>query len=298
MGLQELSKELAAAIEASKASVVRVEGRRRTPSSGTVWAADGLIVASHHAVDVEADVPVGLADGRTVSAAIVGRDPGSDLALLRVAETGLVPARWSETGDVRLGNFVVGLSRPGRLLRAQLGIVSAVSEGWRAPSGRRLERYIESDLALHPGFSGGLLLGAEGRALGVTTAGLLRGVSLVVPTEAVRRVVEALLSTGRMRRGYLGIGTQPIALTSDLRGRVEQQSALIVLSVQPDSPAAKAGLLLGDVLLKAAGEPLTHPAALLPLLDEERVGRELDLELLRAGQPTSLTIVVGERSAP
>ncbi len=296
MVLQELSRDLAATVEGSAASVVRVEGRRRAPSSGVVWTADGLIVASHHAIETEGEVPVGLADARTVTAAVVGRDPGSDLALLRVGGKDLVPARWSTTSGVRLGEIVVGLSRPGRALRAQLGVVSAVAEGWRAPSGGRLERYLESDLALHPGFSGGLLLGADGTALGVNTAGLLRGTSLAAPAETVRRVVEALLSAGRVRRGYLGIGTQPVALTADLSARFEQPSALIVLSVQPESPAAKAGLLLGDVLLAAAGERLTDPAALLPLLDEERVGRELRLELLRAGQPASLTIVVGERS--
>ena len=295
MTLQELSLDLAAKIEASAACVIRVEGRRR-PSSGTVWSADGLIVAGNHAVDLEQDVPIGLADGSTATAAVVGRDAGTDIVLLRASETHLAPVRWSGTSDVRLGHAVIGLSRPGRALRAQLGIVSALADAWRSSSGGRLERYLESDLALHPGFSGGPLLGADGAALGINTAGLLRGTSLAVPAETVRRVVEALLSTGRLRRGYLGIGTQPIALPPDLRARVEQPSALIVLSVQPDSPAARAGVELRDVLLKGGGESLTHAAALLPLLDEERVGSELKLELLRAGQAVTVTIVVSERA--
>jgi len=294
--IETLSGELAAVVEANGASVVRVEGRPRGASSGVVWSAEGVIVASHHAVDVEEEVPIGLADGRTVQAKVVGRDPGRDLVVLRAEAQGLVPARWASS-EARVGRLVLGLSRPGRAIRAQLGIVSASAGPWRAPSGGRLERYLESDLRLHPGFSGGLLVGADGAALGANTAGLLRGTSLAVPAETVRRVVEAVLARGRVRRGYLGIGTQPVALTPDLRGRLGQPSALIVLSVQPESPAARAGLLLGDVLLKAGGDPLTHPSALLPSLDEERVGQEVSLEVLRAGQGLSLPVVVGERTS-
>jgi len=299
MGLQELSRELSALVEAAAASVVRVEGegRRRTPSSGVVWSEDGVVVATHHAVDTDEGIPVGLADGRVAEAGVVGRDPGSDLVVLRIATSGLSPARWSATDTARTGQLVVGLSRPGRAVRAHLGILSATVEGWRAPSGSRLERYLESSIGLQPGFSGGLVLGADGAAIGVNTAGLLRGASLAVPAETVRRVVEALLAGRGVRRGFLGIGTQPIALTPDLRARLGQPQALLVLSVQPDTPAARAGLLLGDVLLKAGGEPLSHPAALLPHLDEEQVGRSLPLEVLRAGEVLSVTVVVGERGA-
>jgi S1-C subfamily serine protease len=294
--LESLSGELAAVVESAAPAVVRVEGRRRTPSSGVVWSADGAIVTSHHAVDTDEEVPVGLADGRTVRARVVARDPGSDLALLRLEATGLVPPRWGDTAAARPGVLVLGLSRPGRSLRARLGVLSAVSSEWRTPSGARLERYLESDLALHSGFSGGLLVGADGAALGVNTAGLMRGAPLAVPTESVRRVVDALLAHGRMRRGYIGIGTQTIVLTPDLRSHAGQGAALIVLSIQTDSPAARAGLLVGDVLLRAGEERLTHPAALLPALDEEHVGRELALSLLRAGEERSVTVVIGERA--
>ncbi|HXY39239.1 MAG TPA: trypsin-like peptidase domain-containing protein, partial [Vicinamibacteria bacterium] len=241
--------------------------------------------------------PIGLQGGRVVEAGVVGRDPGSDLVVLRASTSGLAAVRWGGSDTARTGQLVVGLSRPGRAVRAQLGILSATVEGWRAPSGARLERYIESSIGLQPGFSGGLLLGPDGTAIGLNTAGLLRGTSLAVPAETVRRVVEALLAGRGVRRGFLGIGTQPIALTPDLRARLGQVSALLVLSVQPDTPAARAGLLLGDVLLKAGGEPLSHPAALLPHLDEEQVGRPLPLEVLRAGEARSLTVVVGERGA-
>ena len=293
--LVELSGELEAVVEKAAPSVVRVEGRRRSASSGVAWSADGVIVASHHAVDAEDGVPIGLHDGRTVTARVVGRDPASDLAVLRAEATGLVVPQWDEGRAPRVGHLVVGLSRPGRSARARLGIVSTVAGEWRTPAGGRLESYLETDIDPHPGFSGGLLLAADGRAIGATTAGLLRGAGMAVPAASLRRVVEALLTRGRMRRGWLGIGTQPVALGPDLRPRLGQATALLVLSVQPDSPAARAGLLLGDVLLRAGEERLTGPAALLPALDEDRVGHELRLRVLRAGEERDATIVVGER---
>jgi S1-C subfamily serine protease len=295
--LASLSAELSGVVATLGPSVVRVEGRRRAASSGVVWSEDGVVVASHHAVDFDENVPMGLADGRGATAKVVGRDPGTDLAVLRVEASGLVPARWTAAGP-RVGELVVSLSRPGRSARARLGIVSAAGGEWRAPSGERLESYLETDVALHPGFSGGLLASVSGEALGVNTAGLLRGVSLAVPEAAVKRVVEALLSRGRVVRGWLGIGTQPVALPADLRSRLGQPAGLIVLSVQPDGPAARAGLLLGDVLLRAGEEKITSPAALLPCLDADRVGQVLALSVLRAGEERSLTATVAERETP
>jgi len=295
--LVDLSGELAAAVESAAPSVVRVEGRRRLASSGVVWSADGVIVASHHAVDAEDGVPVGLHDGRTVAARVVGRDPGRDLAVLRAEAAGLAVPRWDDGPSPRVGHLVLGLSRPGRSARARLGVVSAVAGEWRTPAGDRLESYLETDIGPHPGFSGGLLLGAAGSAIGVTTAGLLRGAGMAVAAASLRRLVGALLARGRVRRGWLGIGTQPVALGPELGARLGQATALLVLSVQPGSPAAKAGLLLGDVLLRAREERLTGPAALLPALDEEGVGRELALRILRAGEERDATVVVGEREA-
>jgi serine protease DegQ len=295
--LSRISDELAGVVERAAPSVVRVEGSRRRPSSGVVWSADGVVVACHHSVDADEEVPVGLPDGGTVAAKVAGRDPGTDLVALRIEASGLVPPRWSDAAAARPGELVVGLRRPGRAPRARLGVVSAVAGEWRTPAGGRLEHYLESDLPLHPGFSGGLLLAADGEALGVNTAGLLRGTGLTLTRETLRRVVESLLTRGRIRRGYLGIGTQVVILTADLRARLDQPSALLVLSVQPESPAARAGLLLGDVLLRARDERLTGPAALLPVLDEDGVGRELPLQVLRAGERRDVTLVVGEREA-
>jgi S1-C subfamily serine protease len=229
-----------------------------------------------------------------VPARVVGRDPGTDLAVLKVEATGLAVPRWDAGAAPRVGHLVVGVSRPGRTARAHLGVVSAAAGEWRTPAGGRLETYLETDIAPHPGFSGGLLLGADGSAIGVTTAGLLRGAGMAVPAPSLRRVVGTLLAHGRVRRGYLGLGTQTIAMIPPVSG---QTAALIVLSVQPGSPASLAGLLVGDVLLRAGEERLTHPGALVPSLDEEHVGHELRLRILRAGEEREVAIVVGEREA-
>jgi S1-C subfamily serine protease len=290
--LASLSEGLAAIVDGAAASVVRVEGRRRTPSSGVCWSADGVFVAAHHSVDLEEDVPLGLADGRTLKARVVGRDPGTDIAVLHGEGPGLVPLRWGDARSAKPGHLVVGLSRPGRSVRARLGVLSATAGEWRTPSGGKLEAYLESDIPPHPGFSGGPLLDSGGAALGLNTAGVLRGAPLALAPVTVKRVVEALLAGGRVRRGYLGIGTQTIAIVPPREG---QTVALIVLSVQPDSPAAKAGLFVGDVLLRAGEEPLTGPAALFPALDEDSVGRPLKLRVLRAGEARTLDVVVGER---
>lgn len=291
--LEKLSKDLAGIVEAAAPSVVRVEGRRRAPSSGVVLAAEGVIVAAHHSIDAEEDVPVGLPDGRTLAARVVGRDPNSDLAVLRVEASGLPAPRWSTSATPRAGELVVSLSRPGRSVRARLGVVSAVSGEWRAPSGARLDTYLESDIGLHPGFSGGPLLAASGEALGVNTAGILRGTSFCVGARTVSRVADAILAGRHPRRGWLGIATQPIALPEDLRARLGQPWALLVLNVQPGGPASKAGLLLGDVLLRAGEERLASPAELLPALDEERIGQELALAILRAGEERRVVVTVG-----
>jgi S1-C subfamily serine protease len=290
-----LSKELEAVVDATAGSLVRVDGRGRRASSGTVWSSDGLVVATHHAVDADEAVQVGLPDGPTVAARVVGRDPGSDLVLLQSEADGLAAPRWATTADVRPGQLVLGLSRPGHVPRARLGIVSAVGGEWRTPGGARLERYLESDLAVHVGFSGGPLVGAEGSVLGVNTAGILRGTSLSVPGEGVRRIVEELREHGRVRRGYLGIGTQVVSLGKDERARVGQETALLVLSVQPGSPAQKAGLLLGDALLRSGEDRLTRPGDLLPLLDTKGIGHSLPLEILRAGEVRTVSAEVGER---
>jgi S1-C subfamily serine protease len=292
---EELSKALSEAVKAKGGSVVRVEGRRRRPASSGVAVAQDLIVTAHHTVDSDEEVEVGLADGATAAARLVGRDPTTDVALLRLSKGGLLPVAFEEPETLDVGAIVLALSRPGRSTRASFGVVSASGESWRTPAGGRIDRYLQSDVALHPGFSGSLLVDAAGRALGLNTAGLLRSTSVTIPGQTVKRVVESLAAHGRIRRGFLGIGSYPVPLSAELRTRLAQKSTLLIVSVEPGSPAAEAGLLLGDALLAADSHPVAHVGDLLPLLEEERIGSRVALRLLRAGELKDVEITVGQR---
>ncbi|HEX4802749.1 MAG TPA: S1C family serine protease [Myxococcaceae bacterium] len=290
-----LSEAFAAIVEKSSASVVRVEARRRSPSSGIVWSSDGLVLTAQHAVERDEEIEVGFFDGRTAEATLVGRDPGSDVALLRVAATDLVVPSWS-TAEPKVGHLVLSVARPGRTARASMGIVSAVSGEWRSPAGGRLERYLQTDIALQPGFSGSLLVDARGNALGMNTASLLRGHSLAVPTETLRRVAEALIAHGRMRRAFVGLGSMPIRLPVKAARASGQESALLVIAVQPDGPADLSGVLLGDALLALDGHALAQVDDLIEALTEERIGAELKFRVLRAGEVREIAVRAGARS--
>jgi S1-C subfamily serine protease len=290
----EISDRLAALAEEGGRSVVRVDGRR-APSSGVAWSADGIVLTASHNLEWDEDLTVGLPDGRTAPAELVGRDPTIDLAALRVKEPGLAAPAWAEADALKVGHLLVGLTRPGRTVRAGLGLLARAAEAFRAPSGGRIDRYLETDLPLHAGFSGGLVLDLAGRALGMATAGLVRGAAMVVPVTTLRRVAKSLLAHGGVRRGFLGIATLPIRLPPSVEKRAGQPGALVLTAVEEDGPAARAGLLLGDVLLSLDGKAVGHVGDLLPLLEEERIGDTVPARLLRAGEIRELPVTVGAR---
>jgi S1-C subfamily serine protease len=292
-----LSADLSALVEAAGPSVVRVESRR-FPASGVVWSDDGLVVTAHHAVEWDEGIAVGTADGASVPATLLGRDPTTDIALLRAKTGGLRPPHWVEAAGARVGQLVLALTRPGRSVRASLGIVSVRGDAWRTPAGGRLETYVQTDIARHPGFSGSLLVGAEGEALGMNTSGILRNANLVLPVSTLRRVADALLAHGQVRRGYLGVGTYAVRLPASLVKTLDQPSALLIVSVEDGSPAARAGLTLGDVLISFDGQALRHPADLLPLLDETKIGVDVGARIVRGGEPRDIRLVVGARGEP
>jgi S1-C subfamily serine protease len=290
----DLSERLAALAEDGGQSVVRVEARR-APASGVVWSPDGVVVTAHHNVEWDEDIEVGLADGRSAPAELVGRDPSTDLAVLRLQATGLAAPAWAEPDSLRPGHLLLSLSRPGRALRVGLAPLARAAGDWRAPAGGKLDRYLEADLPLHPGFSGALVLDLAGRAMGLATAGLVRGTALVVPLPTLRRVVGQLIAHGQVRRGFLGVATVPVRLPASLEKSAGQAGALLVSTVEEGSPAARGGVLLGDALLAFGGTPLAHPGDLLPLLEEERVGQAVALRLLRAGEVREVAVTVGAR---
>ena len=293
--LSSLSNELAERVDAAGPMVVRVEGRRGVPASGIVWSADGVVVTAHHVLERDDNITLGLPDGSTAAATLVGRDPTTDLAVLRAQATGLAPAAWAEPDGLKVGHLVLALGRPGQRVRATLGVVSALGNSWQTPAGGRLDRYLQTDVVMYPGFSGGPLVDAAGGVLGVNTSALLRGVSITVPSPSVRNIVETLLAHGRVGRGYLGIGTQPVRLPEALAQRAGQESGLLLVSVSPGSPAEGHGLLLGDTIVALDGKPVRSVEELLALLDGDSIGKKVPARILRGGQLQDLSVTIGER---
>lgn len=288
--IHDFSNALAALVAQAAPSVVRVDTRRWVGSSGIVWSAEGHIVTTSHSVRGE-QVEVGLPGGITAPATLMGRDPSTDLALLKADTNGLKVPTWAESDGLKVGQVVLALGKPGKNVRASLGILSNLGEEWRTPLGGKLERYIQPDVNLYPGFSGGPLLDAEGRFLGMNTRALRRDLALTIPTPTLRRVIERLMRHGGMRRGYLGVGVQPVRLPPS----AAQESGLLLVSVEPGSPAEAGGLMVGDILLAINGNPLRHLDDLLAQLAEMPPGASANLRIMRGGQTQDISVALDER---
>jgi S1-C subfamily serine protease len=292
--LTNLSDELAQTVTAAGSSVVRVEGRRRIPATGIAWTADGHIITANHVVKRDGKIGVGLPDGESVKAEIVGRDPSTDLALLKVDGPALSPAD-KGTDSYQVGHLVLALGRPGRTVQATLGIISAVGDSWRTGTGGHIDRYLQTDVVMYPGFSGGPLVSAAGQVLGLNTSALMRGVSLTVPAPTLESVASTLMAHGRMRRGYLGVSTQPVRLPAAVQEELGQKSGLLIVSVEPDSPADKGGLVLGDAIVGLDDGTVRHHDDLLALLTGDRVGQKVPVKIVRGGEIRSVNVTVGEK---
>lgn len=293
--LSDLSQTLAAAVEFAGAGVVRVEARPRFPASGIVFSADGIIVTAHHVVEEEENIQIGLGDGRTISAKLVGRDPTTDIAVLRAQSTGLTVRAWADLNALKVGHLSIALGRPGKTVMATLGIISALGESWRTPGGGKLDRYLQTDVVMYPGFSGGPLIDAGGNFIGMNSSALMRGVSLTIPAATIKSIVETLLTKGRIARGYLGVGAQPVRLPDALAKQLNQETGLLVVSVEPGGPADKAGLMLGDTIVAVSGDVVRHLDDLLAALSGERVGTTVPVKIVRGGQVTEARATIGER---
>jgi S1-C subfamily serine protease len=294
--LTNFSNALAAAAETAGKSVVRVAGRRRLPASGILWSADGVVVTAHHVVEQDENIEIGLADGSSVKAAVVGRDPTIDIAVLRAQANGLTPASWAEPGDLRVGHLVLALGRPGEKVMATFGIVSALSKDWRTPAGGKLDYYLQTDVVMYPGFSGGPLVDVTGRMLGMNSSALLRGISVGIPATSLGSTVATLLVHGRVRRGYLGVGAQVVRLPATLATHLNQETGLLLGSVEAGSPAERARLFMGDTIVTLDGQPVRDLDDLLALLSVDRVGKAVSARIVRGGQVMEVSVVIGEHA--
>ncbi|MCY4020123.1 MAG: trypsin-like peptidase domain-containing protein [Chloroflexi bacterium] len=330
--LQQLSDDMADLIERAAPSVLRVDARRRLPATGIAWSEE-LVVTAHHVVESEDHISIGLPDGGRIDASLLGRDPHNDLALLR-AEGGLTPANWAADDALRVGNLALALGRPGQKVKATGGIASGLvspadikrrREKFKSMTGRHrrgrgrrrqvrirmeglgdvFERgdwlrgltdgFIQTDVTMYPGFSGGPLLGAEGAVHGMNTSGFSQGVSIAIPVATIRRSVGALLADGKIQRGYLGIGVQEARLPDKVAETLEQDTGLLIVSVDADSPAARADLMVGDILTALDQTGVEHVDELQLLLTKLAVGSEVSVGYVRGGEYRDGSVQVGEK---
>jgi S1-C subfamily serine protease len=278
-------------------------------ASGVVWSADGLIVTAHHVLERDEGIKVGLPNGDKVAASLVGRDPTTDIAVLRVesggstsgnwttgaiAESGgLTPAKWLDIDAVKVGHLVLALGRPEADVQATLGVISALDNEWRTHAGGRIDTYVQTDVVMYPGFSGGPLVSVGGAVIGLNSSALARGVSLTLPAATIKRVAETLVKHGRVKRGFLGVSAQPVRLP---QGIADQETGLMLVSVEEDSPADKGGLLLGDIIISMGGQPVRHMDDLMAGLSGDRVGTTVPVQVVRGGQMQEFQVTIGERN--
>lgn len=292
-----VSNEMADAVERAGSGVVTVDARRRHPATGIIWSADGLIVTANHVVERDEEIEIGLPDGRSAQAALVGRDPSSDLAVLRVEAGDLTPLERAG-GEPRVGHLVLAIGRPGPSgPMASLGAITAVGGPMRFRGGGSLERYVRADVAMLPGFSGGPLVDGAGRLIGLNSSTLGRAGQLTVLAESIDATIATLLQHGRVRRGYLGVGAQGVRLPDALARALDngQEQGLLIVSVESGGPADAAGLMLGDVILAIAGEAVGQVEELQERLTGDRVGTSVPVRIARGGEPREIGVTIGER---
>ncbi len=295
--LKQFSEALVETVEQASSAVLRVEARRRLPASGIAFSADGVILTAHHVVEKEQEITIGLPDGGEGTAELVGRDPRTDLAVIKGTGLALDAPEWSLTDELRVGSLVLALGWPGKTTRATIGVVSAFGDAWRTPAGGQIDHYLQTDVVMYPGFSGGPLVDAQGKVAGMNTSALVRGVSITVPISTAKLVAAAILQYGRVRRGFLGVSAQGVPLPESVAERIGQETGLLVVSVEPGSAADQGGMMLGDTVLRFAGSPMRRVDDLLAALTGDRIGQPTEIQVLRGGEIKALSVVVGEKKA-
>ena len=314
--LTQLSDQLADAVDQAAQSVVLVDGRRRMPASGIVLN-ETMVLAADHAVEGDGPITLINANGDELSAKIGGRDPGSDLVLL-TADSGLGQPLAASDSSARVGQIALALGRPSATgIQASLGIVSAVGSGVRSfgkrGKGRRgrghhgrrhhkhaqtAEQVVRTDAIPYPGFSGGPLIDGRGQVLGINTSGLYRGVSIAVPIARGIDIANALSEHGSVRRGYLGVRSQPAQISESQQavlGR-DQESGLLIVWIESGGPAERGGLLVGDILVALDETPISDAQDLQISLAANLAGQQATIQIMRGGEPALLNVEIGERA--
>lgn len=284
---KEMSDAMADTVAAASLGVVRVEGRKRLAATGIVWQ-DGIIVTANHVVRKDDGLKVGTDDGRTLPASLVGRDGNTDLAVLRAEDTPSPAVLAGGDSAPRVGHLVLALGRPGKQVQATLGVISAVGTG-------RMQGALQTDVVMYPGFSGGPLVDASGQVQGMNTSGLTREISVAISTATINDVVTALLEHGKVQQGFFGVGAQPVRLPEDIAEQLEQETGLIIVSLEADGPAANAGLMVGDIVVSLDNQPTPHLDALVMLLTGERVGKSVPVKIARGGALQDVDVTIGEK---
>jgi S1-C subfamily serine protease len=291
------SEDLAPAAEKAGASVVTVRARHRIPSSGIYWR-EGVIVTAEHAVRRDEEISILVSDQKQISAKLAGRDPGTDIAILKIeGNAGLKAPQFADPSSLKLAHPVLALGRTrAGNLAASAGIIGALSGAHRTWRGGQVDRSIRLSLELYPGFSGGPLLNTAGEVIGMNTA-IGHGRPVTIPVSTVNRVADELLAKGYIARPYLGIAMQPVSLPESQREKLKAAVGLMVVHVESPGPADKAGIVLGDVIVELQGKPATDVRALMDSIASARVGDGVNLKIVRAGERKELTLTLGERPA-
>ncbi len=295
--LIELSNALAQATDHAAGSVVAIHTERRGSSSGIVWRS-GVIVTSEHALRRDEEIQVTLPDGRVVSATLAGRDPSTDIAVLKCADADRVVPEFGDVTTLKPGSLtlVVGRTRASGPVAA-LGVVSLVVPDRHVWTGASMVPYIRLDVGLQPTAIGGAVIDAHGSVVGLATPRFARFGAIAVPAPLINKIADTLLQKGHIPRGYLGVGLQPVRLPDTLRERLQwkEKTAAIVMDVHANGPADKAGAVIGDILISLAGQPVTGLEDVQSHLGGEAIGKTLSLKFVRGGAIQEGSIVVAER---
>jgi S1-C subfamily serine protease len=280
-----LSNNLADLVDEAAHGVVAIRGARRWPLSGLHWR-PGIIVTAEEGLERDEDITIVFPDGRSASAALVGRDPTTDIAALRFAADGLPVVTIGDAASLRAGNLVAAIGRNEAGPVASFGVAALAGGAWQSRRGGTIDRLIRLDVRLSPSAEGGAMVDASGHVLGMVVPGPRRLV-LGIPGSTIDRVVDQLIAKGHIARGYLGAGLRPVR---------HGAHGVLIVSLDPDGPAAKAGLVVGDIITRWNDREVARVREIMLLLGPDNVGTSINLALLRGGAPAEKSVVIGERA--